>query len=210
MKETLVREQYNETASIYDRRWSDYLDATLSFLQSWAQISPDETILDLACGTGELERLLLQENPEQSITGVDISEEMLNKAKQKLSAYSQVSWQTARASELPFEDGSFDVVMCASAFHYFDDPIASLREIKRVLKPDGRVVILDWCKDYFGCKILDLTLKVVDSAYQYCYTQKEFHDLLDRAGFEIRRDAKFRHGILWEFMAAEAVLPTVK
>ena len=206
MKETLVREQYNEQASIYDRRWSDYLDATLSFLQSWGQISPDETVLDIACGTGELERLLLQKNPQQRITGVDISEEMLNTATQKLSAYSQVSWQTARASELPFGDRSFDVVMCASAFHYFDDPIASLVEMKRVLKPDGRIVILDWCKDYWGCKILDLALKVVDSAYQYCYTQKEFHDLLIKAGFEIRRDTKFRHGILWEFMAAEAVL----
>ena len=147
MKETLVREQYNEQASIYDRRWSNYINTTLSFLQSWTEIANDEIVLDIACGTGELEKFLLQKNPEQRITGVDISEEMLNKARQKLSVYSQVSWQTARATELPFGDRSFDVVMCASAFHYFDDPLASLIEMKRVLKPDGRVVIRDWCKD---------------------------------------------------------------
>lgn len=203
MKETLVREQYNEQASIYDRRWSNYINTTLSFLQSWTEIANDEIVLDIACGTGELEKFLLQKNPEQRITGVDISEEMLNKARQKLSVYSQVSWQTARATELPFGDRSFDVVMCASAFHYFDDPLASLIEMKRVLKPDGRVVILDWCKDYWGCQILDLVLKFTDSAYQHCYTQKEFHDLLTEAGFQISRDTKFRHGILWEFMVAE-------
>ena len=96
MKETIVREQYNERASIYDRRWSGYLAKTLSFLKNWTQISPSETVLDVACGTGELEKLLLQENPQQRITGVDISEEMLNTAKQKLSTYPQVFWQTAK------------------------------------------------------------------------------------------------------------------
>ena len=113
---------------------------------------------------GELDRLLLRENPQQKITGVDISQEMLNTARQKLSRYPQVAWQTARASELPFDSCSYDVVVCASSFHYFDDPIASLTEMKRVLKPDGRVVILDWCKDYWGCRIIDLALKVSDPA----------------------------------------------
>ena len=204
----IVREQYNEKANTYDRRWSGYLDKTLTFLQSWAQISPSETVLDIACGTGELERLLLQENPQQRITGVDISEEMLTTAKQKLSAYPKVSWHTASASELPFGNCSYDVAISASSFHYFDDPIASLKEMKRVLKPGGRVIILDWCKDYWGTQILDLGLKVFDPAYQQCYTQPEFHNLLTKAGFEIRRDTKFRHGILWEFMVTEAVIST--
>ena len=207
MKETIVRQQYNQKANIYDRRWSGYLAKTLSFLQNWAQITPSEGVLDVACGTGELERLLLQDNPQQRITGVDLSQEMLNTAKQKLSTYPQVFWQTAKASELPFGDRCYDVVVCASSFHYFDDPIASLTEMKRVLKPGGRVIILDWCKDYWACRIIDLVLKVFDRAHQQCYTQTEFHSLLTKAGFKIRRDTKFCHGILWEFMVAEAVLP---
>ncbi len=208
MKETIVRKQYNEKANTYDRRWSSYLTKTLSFLRSWAQILPSETILDIACGTGELERLLLEENSQQRITGVDISKEMLNTAEQKLSTYSQVFWHKASASKLPFDSGSFDTIICASSFHYFEDPIASLTEMKRVLKEDGRVIILDWCKDYLGCQILDLALKVIDSAYQQCYTQKEFYDLLTKAGFEILRDTKLRYGILWEFMVVEAVIST--
>ena len=210
MKETKIREQYNRQAEIYDRRWNSYLSKTLSFLKAWAKIPADKTVLDVACGTGELERILLQENPQQKIVGVDISEKMLETARQKLSAYPQVAWQTARASELPFNDRRFDLVISASSFHYFDDPIASLKQMKRVLKSDGKVVILDWCKDYWGCQILDLFLKVFDPAYQRCYTQNEFHNLLTEAGFEIRRHTKFRHGIIWEFMVAEAVLPIEK
>ncbi|WP_413467369.1 class I SAM-dependent methyltransferase [Pleurocapsa sp. FMAR1] len=210
MKEAIVRQQYNQKADIYDRRWNGYLNKTLSFLQSWAQISPAENVLDVACGTGELERLLLQDNPQQRITGIDISEQMLKIAKQKLLAYPQVFWKKASASELPFGDRSYDVVVCASSFHYFDDPIASLKEIKRVLKPGGRVIILDWCKDYWGTQILDLGLKVFDSAYQQCYTQKEFHDLLTTSGFEVSRKTKFRFGIIWGFMIAEAMLPAKK
>ena len=203
-----VREQYNQKAKIYDRRWQSYLNITLTFLQSWVQISPHETVLDIACGTGELERLLLQQNPQQRITGVDLSEEMLKVARQKLSEYSQVSWKAASASELPLCNSCFDVVICANSFHYFDDPQSSLKEIQRVLKPKGRVIILDWCKDYWGVWILDSILKVFDSAHQQSYTQNEFHNLLTTAGFKIDRATKFRHGIVWQFMVAEATLPT--
>ena len=222
--EGTVREQYNQKAKIYDRRWQGYLNKTLSFLQSWAQISPSETVLDLACGTGEFERLLLQKNPQQRITGVDISQEMLEVAKQKLSAYPKVFWQTASAAKLPFGNScfderpraddrrkgtrEFDVVICANAFHYFEDPQGSLKEIQRVLKSNGRVVILDWCKDYWGVRILDSVLQVLDRAHQQCYTQNEFHNLLTTAGFQIDRATRFRYGIVWEFMVAEVILPT--
>ena len=208
MLKTTVREQYNQKAKIYDRRWRGYLHKTLSFLQSWAQISPSETVLDVACGTGELEKLLLLDNPQQRITGVDISEEMLKTAKQKLAAYSQVFWQTASATELPLCNSCFDLVICANSFHYFEDPQGSLKEIQRVLKPNGRVIILDWCKDYWGVWILDLILKAFDSAHQQSYTQNEFHNLLTTAGFKIGRATKFRYGIVWQFMVAEAILPT--
>ena len=208
MKETQVREQYNKKAKIYDRRWRGYLHKTLSFIKVWGQISPDETVLDVACGTGELERLLLLDNPQQRITGVDISEEMLRTAKQKLSAYPQVFWQTASAAELPLCNSCFDLVVCANSFHYFEDPHASLIEIQRVLKSNGRVLILDWCKDYWAIGILNSILKVFDSTHQQCYTQSEFHNFLNATGFQISRATKFRYGIIWEFMVAEATLPT--
>jgi len=204
MTETKVRQQYDKLAAIYDQRWNSYVANTLSFLKDWAQISPSTTVLDVACGTGEFERLLLTENPTQCIIGVDISEKMLLVAQQKLQAYPHVSFYNASASTLPFENNSFDVVVSANSFHYFDDPNAALVEMKRVLKPDGKVIILDWCKDYLLCRLCDFILKLVDPAYKQCYSQFEFHNLLKSAQFDIERATKFHFGVVWGMMVATA------
>jgi ubiquinone/menaquinone biosynthesis C-methylase UbiE len=84
---------------------------------------------------GKFERLVLLEQPEQTIVGVDLSEGMLELAQQKCRDYPHVSFQKASVVALPFADRSFDVIVSASAFHYFADPIAALREMQRVLKP---------------------------------------------------------------------------
>jgi ubiquinone/menaquinone biosynthesis C-methylase UbiE len=208
MIETTVRKQYNQLAAVYDLRWRDYIVNTLSFLKTWVEISPTDTVLDIACGTGEFERLLLTEYSCQQIIGIDISEEMLAIAKLKCSAYPQVSFQTASASRLPFDSNSFDVIVSANSFHYFDEPLAALKEIRRVLKPDGKVIILDWCKDYLVCKIWDLVLKVFDPAYKQCYTQNEFHSLLNNEKFVVCRAAKNRFGVVWGLMVATAKIKT--
>ncbi|AFY91022.1 class I SAM-dependent methyltransferase [Chroococcidiopsis thermalis] len=205
MTKTTVREQYDQMAAKYDRRWSSYITNTLSFLQDWTQISPQDKVLDIACGTGEFERLVLTQQPMQEIIGVDISEKMLAIAREKLhAAYPNVSFHSASATALPFPDNSFDVVVSASSFHYFEDPVAALVEMKRVLKPNGRVIILDWCKDYLLCRLCDLVLKFFDPAYQQCYTETEFHHLLELAGFDIHRATKFRFNIVWGMMIATA------
>jgi ubiquinone/menaquinone biosynthesis C-methylase UbiE len=204
MSNTTVREQYNQMAAVYDQRWSNYVANTLSFLKTWAQIAPQATVLDVACGTGEFERLVLVEHPTQQMVGVDISEKMLLVAKHKCRDYPSVSFHIASASALPFADHSFDVIVTASSFHYFDDPDAALVEMKRVLNPDGKVVILDWCKDYLLCRLCDIVLKVFDPAYKQCYTQAEFHHLLTKAGFSISSATKVRFGLVWGLMVATA------
>jgi ubiquinone/menaquinone biosynthesis C-methylase UbiE len=206
MTETQVRQQYDQLASIYDQRWHWYVTNTLTFLKTWVNFSASDRILDIACGTGEFERMVLGENPTQQMVGVDISQEMLAIARQKLHSYSNVSFQVGSASALPFPDQSFDVIVSANAFHYFDDPIASLTEVKRVLRPNGKVVILDWCKDFLFCRVLDIALKWTDPAHQQCYTQRELHNFLTSSGFNINASAKVRFGMVWGLMVATAVL----
>ncbi|MBD2527289.1 class I SAM-dependent methyltransferase [Nostoc sp. FACHB-133] len=206
MTETTVRQQYDQLAAVYDLRWRDYIINTLSFLKTWVEISPTDTVLDIACGTGEFERLLLTEYSCQQIVGIDISEEMLAIAKLKCSDYPEVSFQMASASRLPFDSNSFDVIVSANSFHYFDEPLAALKEMRRVLKPDGEVVILDWCRDYLICKIFDLVLKIFDPAHKQCYTQNEFHRLLNDENFVVCRATKIRFGIMWGLMVATAKL----
>lgn len=204
MTEARVRNQYDQLAANYDKRWNRYILDTLSFLKTWTQISLTDTVLDIACGTGEFERLVLSENPAQQIVGVDISEKMLAIAHQKLKCYPNISFQTATASALPFDNFSFDVIVSANSFHYFDDPKVALTEIKRVLKPDGKVVILDWCKDYLLCRICDVLLQLFDPAHQQCYTQAEFYQLLNSTGFKIQQATKVRFGFVWGLMVVTA------
>lgn len=204
MSETTIRKQYDQMAAVYDQRWSGYLANTLSFLKTWSQISPEAAVLDVGCGTGEFEQLLLRENPTQQIVGVDISEKMLLVAQQKCHAYPNVEFHTASASALPFASNSFDAIISASAFHYFDDSLAALREMRRVLKPDGKIVILDWCRDYLLCKICDFVLKIFDPAYKQCYSQTEFHHLLTSAHLHVRHATRVRFGVLWGLMAFTA------
>ena len=213
--ERLVCQEYNRLAPIYDRRWRNYINSSLSFLVNFADIPSEASILDLACGTGELAKLLLEQNPQQQITGVDISEAMLEIARNKLDAYPNVSLHNASVTSLPFDDNSFDLVICANAFHYFASPQLALAEMKRVLtpkgtasdifKPEGEVMILDWCRDYWVLKICDRIFRFIDPAYQHCYTQAQLNQLLKAAGFDVVKDSKVRLGIIWELMAITAI-----
>lgn len=202
--ESVVRSQYNQVAAIYDRRWNSYISRTLSFLDKWSNLPSAATVLDVACGTGEFERLILAKHPGQRMVGVDISEKMVEIARQKLQPYPNVAFQIASVADLPFEAAHFDTVVSANAFHYFDSPTIALAEMKRVLKPDGRVIILDWCKDFWVCRICDWVLQRLDPAHRQCYTQAEFHQFLADAGFQIERSAKVRFGLIWGLMVATA------
>lgn len=199
--ERLVCQEYNLLAPIYDIRWRNYLARSLSFLLDFADISPQASILDLACGTGELARFILEKNPQQNITGVDISPAMLKIAQDKLEGYPQVKLCNTSATALPFDSQSFDLIICANAFHYFENTPVALAEIKRALKPNGNLIILDWCGDYWVLKLLNPLFKFIDPAYQQCYTQKKLERLLVNADFNLVKASKVQFNFTWELMA---------
>ena len=101
--------------------------------------------LDVACGTGDLSIELLRRG--FSVTGIDLSEEMLEIAKQKTASanfqFSIFNFQLANAEALPFPDDSFDAVTCAFGIRNFVHLEKGLEEMTRVLKPGGRMVILE-------------------------------------------------------------------
>ena len=95
-------------------------------------------VLDVACGTGDMAVELMKQGC--SVTGVDISEEMLAIAKGKVPS---ATCLVADAEHLPFEDESFDAVTCAFGVRNFVHLEQGIREMLRVLKPGGRMVILE-------------------------------------------------------------------
>lgn len=98
----------------------------------------EESVLDVACGTGDMCVELLKRGC--IVTGVDLSEEMLTIAKRKVE---NAKWKVADAEHLPFEDATFDAVTCAFGVRNFMHLEQGLGEMLRVLKPGGRMVILE-------------------------------------------------------------------
>ena len=105
-------------------------------------------ILDIATGTGDQIIALMEKSGDiAEAVGIDLAEEMLNIGKKKLARKSygkKVRFQKASGLELPFPDDSFHFVSLSFGIRNMSDPKECLREIKRVLKPDGRAAILEF------------------------------------------------------------------
>lgn len=194
-----VKTTYDSLAPSYDQRWRHYIDVSLSRVIAVLSLEGNERILDVACGTGELERRLLARWPGLHITGVDFSPKMLGQAQAKHIA-ADVSWIEGEASNLPVPDGQFDVVICANSFHYFRRPLDCLREFHRCLVPTGKLVFVDWCDDYFMCKLCSLWLRLTDPAFFCTYTMRAGRDMLLEADFEVVHSERFKVGWLWGMM----------
>ncbi|MBW3541385.1 MAG: class I SAM-dependent methyltransferase [Planctomycetes bacterium] len=198
-KAAVVRREYDRLASVYDRKWERYVDATLGPVVEALQLEGTERLLDAPCGTGELERRFLHEWPGLQVVGIDLSHEMLLHADAK-TAGEKVAWMQANVERLPFADEAFDVVVCANSFHYFPAPESALRELRRTLKRQGRLVLLDWCDDFLMCKLCSVWLRWCDPAFHRTYSLKACRELLQAAGFTVEHSRRFRVGWVWGLM----------
>lgn len=106
--------------------------------------SGPQTVLDLACGTGDSSFALAQAGVP-TVLGLDLSEGMLAVAREKASrlGFENVSFQIGDALAMPFKDGSVDAVMIAFGIRNFEDREGCLKEIRRVLRPGGKLVIVE-------------------------------------------------------------------
>lgn len=192
-----AREAYDRLAESYDTRWARYIDASVQLAVEAIELEGDERVLDLACGTGQLEGRLLDRWPKLQITGVDVSPKMLGQAAGKrLSA----RWLAAEVTALPLADAEFDVAVCVSSFHYFRQLATALAEIRRVLRPGSRLIVVDWCDDYLSCKICSAWLRLTDRAYYKTYTLAACRRELEKAGFRVESASRHRITWLWGMM----------
>ena len=198
-----TRRQYDRWAVVYDWVWSGYIRATTEALLAEAHLAPGERVLNVGCGTGGFEARVLAERPGQSITGVDLAEKMLAAARRKTQGAPGARFVQADAHDLPFADDSFDAVVSASTLHYLADPAAALSEGARVVRPGGRVAVLDWCRDFRAMRWMDALLRRVDPAHRCVFTTAELRALLREAGLAPKRARRVRHW-WWGLMVGTA------
>ena len=101
-----------------------------------------EDLLDVGCGTGPMIELLASEFPDRRYTGLDLTPRMVEVADAK--GIGNARFVVGDAEDLPFDDASFDAIICANSFHHYPNPRAFFGEASRVLRPGGRLVLRDY------------------------------------------------------------------
>ena len=147
LQRRLQRYGWDLAAHRYEPLWRAQLAGAQDKLLECAALAPGERVLDVACGTGlvtfEAARAV---GPHGRVLGVDLSGEMVEAARQcaEQRHTSNLSFARMDAEALRLPDAGFDVVLCALGLMYMPDPAQALREMQRVLRPGGRIVIAIW------------------------------------------------------------------
>ena len=179
-----------------------------------------EDILDLCCGTGDLFLEIERQQPRCRVTGADFALPMLEIARIKVAGHPR--FIGADALHLPFADNSFDAVTVAFGVRNFEATAVGLGEMRRVLRPGGRLLVLEFMRPksapvrqffaLFNLLFSPLGRKISGhaSAYNYLpqsiggfYTRPEFARLLGDNGFTNVRAFDHSGGVATSFLAAK-------
>ena len=137
-----LRRVYDGMAASY--RWVSLVNDTVfgaTRLRRWVMAQAHGDVLDVACGTGENFGLL---RGVDSLTAIDLTPAMLDQARARASRLGlDVDLLEMSAQRLDFPDGTFDTVTTAMSTCTFPDPVGALREMARVTRPDGRMLLLE-------------------------------------------------------------------
>ena len=211
-KPAKVRGMFAAIARSYDlnnrlhSRWRD--QAWRRFAVRASGVRATDDVLDVACGTGDLTEAFARAGARRVI-GADFTPQMLDIARAKRSRLpapvrERLDYQEGDAQRLPFPDAAFDIVSIAFGIRNVQDPPRALAEFRRVLRPGGRLVVLEfdrprsapvrWFNTFYGARVMPLTATLISrdrsGAYRYLprsvgtfMTSHEMLAALRRAGF---------------------------
>ena len=141
-------------------------------------------ILDVGCGTGLFAARIAAALPASTIWGVDLVNDMLAGGRERWQVLKDQAGAVQGDSErLPFPDGAFDAVTCANSFHHYPHQDRAVAEMYRVLRPGGRLFLLDGCRDsLWGWFVYDICVAAVEGDVRHA-SGRDVRQLLHRAGF---------------------------
>ena len=226
-KKIQVKDMFNNISSKYDRINQVM---TLNMDKNWRQIvynlsmqNNPKNIIDIATGTGDIALCFSKDDVE--VIGIDNARQMLDIANQKKSSSKNIQFQLEDAENMSFANDSFDVATVGFGVRNFENLHQGLVEIKRILKPGKKLIILEtavpsfflfrfgyFLYTKFVVPILGRTIAKNQQAYQYLSTSaehfphgKEFQLILEKAGFE---DIKIKYlslGIVNIYQASKPI-----
>ena len=172
-----ARTFYRYLSTVYDRVnpfvWTEEMrDEAVEMLE----IDSEDRVLDVGCGTGFATTALAAQSDH--VHGVDQSPHQLARAFEKFGRRGPVRFYLGDAERLPFPDDTFDVVWSSGSIEYWPDPVATLRELRRVGKPGGQVLVV-------GPDAPDgpVSRRIADAIMLF-YGEEEADRMFAEAGFE--------------------------
>jgi ubiquinone/menaquinone biosynthesis C-methylase UbiE len=127
------------------QRLSDQANTLNQLLHHDSVFHPSGTVLEAGCGTGAQTVIVAPQNPQCNFLSIDISENSLAKAEEKIrnNNISNVKFQVADVLDLPFNDESFDHIFVCFVLEHLDEPVKALTSLKRVLKTGGSITVIE-------------------------------------------------------------------
>lgn len=183
----LSKKTFDRQAAYYDEKASvgvsKFSKMSYPFVLEEIRKRRPKRLLDLGCGTGEMLRLLRQEDQEVELAGIDLSCNMIARAREK--NIPNALFLEGDAEHLPYPMAYFDMVSCVQSFHHYPNPEKALAEVRRVLRPGGIFVLCDmyvvnplfrWLENTFMLPALRL-------GDVHTYGRREICTLMEAAGF---------------------------
>ena len=197
----LVVDQFTRQADPF-RELVEMLGDPREIVLAATDIKPNDTVLDVACGPGVTTCDLAA--VAGHATGIDVTPAMIERAKelQRSQGLTNVAWHVDAVPPLPFEDESFSLVFTRYSFHHILDPLAVLKEMVRVCKASGRVVVVDvFMTTNEQARAYNHMEKLRDPSHVRALLLDELESLFDHAGLAIPKATFYKQP-----MSLEALL----
>jgi len=174
-----AQSEFNRWAETYDKSVLNHLlfhRCYLKFIELILRYYPDPKtplrLLDVGCGTGTFASMLGATELPVKPMGLDMAERMCQLAKEKsiqAGLDHKVTFITGDSEHLPFPDNTVDIVTCSNSFHHYPHQQVVLDEFYRILRPGGRVIVLDGYRDNFiGWLIFDVGVTFMEKSVHHC------------------------------------------
>ncbi|MCL2357148.1 MAG: methyltransferase domain-containing protein [Defluviitaleaceae bacterium] len=181
--EKLSRAKYDKKAPKYDRTIDGHYCARFKRkLVETISVSDGEKVLDVGCGNGTLIGWISQKAKIQAF-GVDISAKMIDECRVR---HPHIDFNVSLADSLPFGDNEFDVITMCCVLHHLDEPQKFFPEVKRVLKPGGRLIISDpWYPPPFKQFAEYVVFPIHNAGDNKLFTRTQFKNFFTENGFSV-------------------------
>ena len=208
---TLVSDQFGQVAKAYLTSSVHAAGADLARLTTLSQAYHGRAALDLGCGAGHASFALAQGGAR--VTAYDLSVEMLAlvAAEATRRELPNITTRQGSVDQLPFADASFDLVMTRFSAHHWRDVKAGIAEMRRVLKPAGRLVVIDVAAENALFDTMLQTVEILrDASHVRDYRLSEWIALLQAAGFAVGDSDRWRLPMVFDTWVARMRTPELR